>query len=177
MNRERLIVDDPNVRVTLPVSAWRAILAACEWRKVHWESERRESIPPTGSIAQAIGFLRAETAKGENTDSLTLRERLASFTFLVNICLAEGEMAGAKLVEALSAIQFRAKETAPDTEKEAELKQQVQVAQAILAEYGDDPVPLPEKPGAAKPSPKPKKPANDGQRSLFAEEGSPASVA
>jgi hypothetical protein len=177
LNRERFIIDDPKVPVTLPVATWRAILAACEWRRVHWQAERRQPILPDGSLAQAIGFLRAKTATGENTDFLTLRERMASFSFLVNICLAEGEMAGVKLVEALSAIQFRAKPTEPDPEKEAELKQQVKVAQAILAEYGDDPVPLPEKPGAEKPSPKPKKPTNDGQRSLFADEGSPASVA
>lgn len=177
MNRERFIIDDPTVHVTLPVSTWRAIIAACERRKLWWEKQSMRPLSPTSSLAHAIAVLRAETAMRDADDPLTLGERIGSFTYLVDICLGEREMAGMNLAVAMSSIVFRPKPAEANPEKQAELKQQVKVAQAILAEYGDDPVPLPEKPGAAKPSPKPKKPANDGQRSLFAEEGSPASVA
>lgn len=183
-NRERVLVDDPGMAITLPARTWSAILRACKER-----AREAGGAPPGGTLDQAIRYLTEKTADQPTEAPLKLKGRMSGFCLMTDACSWVGERAGRDLIVAVSNAQFSRKakweamtpaERAEAEEKAAEeaaaIKEQRAVADAIMAKYGDDPIPPPDeavKPESqpdTKPKPAKSKPTS-GQGSLFAKPG------
>jgi hypothetical protein len=183
-NRERVLIDDPGVAVTLPAKTWTAILRACERR-----AAEAGGAPEGGTLDQAIRYLAEKTADQPAEAPLKLKGRLSGFCLMSDACSWVGEWAGYDLTVATSTAMFSKKakweEMSPAERAEAEekaaaeavaIKEQRAVADAIMAKYGDNPIPPPDEPGKPetqpdmKPKPAKSKPTS-GQGSLFAKPG------
>ena len=158
-NRERVLVDDPGMVITLPARIWSAILTACRKR-----ADEAGGAPAGGTLDQAIQYLAQKTADQPAEAPLKLKGRMSGFCLMCDACSWVGERAGRELTIAMSESQFSKKakweSLTPAERAEAEekaaieaaaIKEQRAVADAIMAQYGDDPIPPPEEP--AKPEP------------------------
>ena len=100
-NRERVLVDDPGMAITLPARIWSAILSACRKR-----AAEAGGAPAGGTLDQAIQYLTEKTVDQPTEAPLKLKGRMSGFCLMCDACIWVGEAAGRELTIALSASEF-----------------------------------------------------------------------